>query len=368
MASFPVQQWNLGVGPVVCHTWNKDRTLLAISPSTNLIYIFQWEKGNWKLLHTLTEHDLPVTGLDWGQNSDRIVSCSQDKNAFVWSLDGGKWKPELVLVRINRAATAVKWSPAENKFAVASGAKLVSVCYYEKENDWWVSKQIKKPIRSTVTCVAWHPNNVVLAVGACDFKARVFSAYVKDVDEKPSPNPWGTKLPFGHLLAEVSCCGWVHDVTFSPSGCRLAFVSHDSSVYLIDTNKSLNESIQLKTQFLPFTCVQWVTENTLVAAGHDCSPMLFTFQDNKLQFVTKLDISPEQKSNNQKSAMQKFKNIDRTAVQESINVTLPSLHQNTITEILPHTGKPENIQKFTTCGIDGLIALWDLKDAPVGAK
>lgn len=60
---------------------------------------------------------------------------------------------------------------SENKFAVGSAAKLVSVCYYEKENDWWVSKQIKKPIRSTVTCIDWHPNNVLLAVGACDFKA-----------------------------------------------------------------------------------------------------------------------------------------------------------------------------------------------------
>jgi actin related protein 2/3 complex subunit 1A/1B len=38
----------------------------------------------------------------------------------------------------------------ENKFAVGSGARLISVCYFEKENDWWVSKHIKKPIRSTV--------------------------------------------------------------------------------------------------------------------------------------------------------------------------------------------------------------------------
>lgn len=69
----------------------------------------------------------------------------------------------------------------ENKFAVATGAKMISICYYEKENNWWVAKQIKKPIRSTVTSLDWHANNVLLAVGACDFKARVFSAYIKDV-------------------------------------------------------------------------------------------------------------------------------------------------------------------------------------------
>ncbi|VDD90874.1 unnamed protein product [Enterobius vermicularis] len=361
MTTFPVQQWNLGVGPIICHAWNGDRTQLAVSPSTSVILIFQWEKTQWKLIHTLTEHDLPVTGLDWSPKSNRIVSCSQDKNAFVWTADGDKWKPELVLVRINRAATAVKWSPVENKFAVASGAKLVSVCYYEKENDWWVSKQIKKPIKSTVTCIDWHPNNVVLGVGACDFKVRVFSAYVKEVDEKPSPNPWGNKLPFGALLAEVSSSGWIHSVAFSPSGARLGFVSHDSAIALIDSNKSLKDAVQLKTKFLPFTCVKWVTENSLIAGGHDCSPMLFTYLKDELKFVTKLDVPSGQKADSQKSAMQKFKNIDRTAASESVNVQLPTLHQNAITEILPHSGKPDNVQKFTTCGIDGLVALWDLK-------
>ncbi len=89
-----------------------------------------------------------------------------------------------MILRINRAATCVKWSPlggnlsfflvlaehkwhtnclpesfafmanvsiSENKFAVGSGARLISVCYFEQENDWWVSKHIKKPLRSTVT-------------------------------------------------------------------------------------------------------------------------------------------------------------------------------------------------------------------------
>lgn len=368
MGSLPVQQWNLGVGPISCHAWNRDRTQLAVSPSSNEILIFHWGHGQWQLMHTLTEHDLPVTGLDWAPNTNRIVSCSQDKNAFVWTPDGDKWKPELVLVRINRAATSVKWSPKENKFAVGSGAKLVSICYYEKENDWWVSKQIKKPIKSTVTCLDWHPNNVLLAVGACDFKARVFSAYVKEVDEKPSPNPWGAKMPFGVLLAEVSCTGWVHSVAFSPSGCRLAFVSHDSSVALIDTNRSLTEAVILRTKYLPLTCVKWVTENSVIAGGHDCSPMLFTYHNNDLKFVTKLDVPPEQKGGGLKSAMQKFKSIDSRAATEGVDVHLPTLHQNAITEILPHSGRNDNVQKFTTCGIDGLVALWDLKDAPVAAR
>lgn len=75
----------------------------------------------------------------------------------------------------------MKWSPLENKFAVGSGSKLVAICYYEKENNWWIAKHIKKPIRSTVKCIDWHPDNVLIAIGACDLKARVFSAYIKEV-------------------------------------------------------------------------------------------------------------------------------------------------------------------------------------------
>lgn len=78
-----------------------------------------------------------VVGIDWAPKSDRIVTCGADRNAYVWSQKEGVWKPTLVILRINRAATFVKWSPLENKFAVGSGARLISVCYFESENDWW---------------------------------------------------------------------------------------------------------------------------------------------------------------------------------------------------------------------------------------
>ena len=36
----------------------------------------------------------------------------QDRNAYVWTQEkGGDWKPHLVILRINRAATCVCWSP-----------------------------------------------------------------------------------------------------------------------------------------------------------------------------------------------------------------------------------------------------------------
>lgn len=91
-------------------------------------------------IHTAPPTSLPpppdLAGIDWAPESNRLVTCGTDRNAYVWTLKGNVWKPTLVILRINRAARCVKWSPKENKFAVGSGSRLISICYFEQENDW----------------------------------------------------------------------------------------------------------------------------------------------------------------------------------------------------------------------------------------
>ncbi|KAJ2877901.1 ARP2/3 actin-organizing complex subunit Sop2, partial [Coemansia aciculifera] len=166
---------------VTAHAFNHDKSQVAVCPNSNEVHIYARNGTQWTPIHVLKEHDLLVTSVDWAPRTNRIVTCSQDKNAYVWTLDESTnvWKPTLVHLRINRAATQARWSPMEDKFAVASGDKCVAICYFGEDNDWWVSKHIKKPIASTVLCVDWHPNNVLIACGGTDMKARVFSAYIK---------------------------------------------------------------------------------------------------------------------------------------------------------------------------------------------
>merc|ERR1712137_1257334 len=158
---------------ISCHAWNADQSKVAICPNNNAVIIFAKQGNELVKEHTLKEHDQLVTGIDWAPKSNRIVTCGQDRNAYVWRFEDGIWKPTLVILRINRAATDVKWSPNEDKFVVASGAKTVSVCYFEKDNDWWVSKHIKKH-NSTVLKVDWHPNNVLLATASADNQTELF--------------------------------------------------------------------------------------------------------------------------------------------------------------------------------------------------
>jgi actin related protein 2/3 complex subunit 1A/1B len=125
--------------PITSHCFSQDKKMVAVVPNNNTVQIFEKENNTFKNVYTLQEHDHLVTCVDWAPKSNRIVTCSQDRNAYVWTWqpDSKIWKPTLVLLRINRAATHVRWSPNEDKFAVASSSKLVSVCYFEDENKFF---------------------------------------------------------------------------------------------------------------------------------------------------------------------------------------------------------------------------------------
>jgi len=363
--------------PVSCHAFNADRTQLAICPNSNEVQIYRKSSSEWHLQTVLKGHDKLVTSIDWAPKTNRIVTCSQDRNAYVWTWDAPSqlWKPTLVLLRLNRAATFVRWSPLENKFAVASGSRCISICYFEQENDWWVSKHLKKPIRSTVLCLDWHPNNVLLAAGSSDMKVRVFSAYIKGLDEKPPASPWGERLPFSTLCAEYynGHGGWIHGVTFSPDGTQLAWVGHDCALSVADPVR--NHVQEVKTQFLPFLCLLWVAPSSIVVAGHDCQPMLFQMnQQGMWAFVEKLDTQTGIKAPKKfgaggtlagNAALAKFKQMDSHGQDSSSSTTvtdLNTIHQNSINDIRVFAeGSKPAITKFSTSGLDGRIAIWDIK-------
>jgi actin related protein 2/3 complex subunit 1A/1B len=349
---------------ITCHAWNKDFTRIAISPNDNLIQIYKEEGRDWKLEETLDEHTSRVTGIDWAPNANLIVSCGADRNAYVWIVKGKEWRPTLVLLRINRAATCVKWSPLENKFAVGSGSRLISVCHFDGESNWWVSKHIKKPIRSTITTLDWHPENTLLACGCSDFKARIFSACIKEVDHKPKPSTWSTeKEKFGNMVCEFSSgvgSGWVHNVRFSPNGEILAWLGHDSSISIATNGTKVTT---IRTNFLPFLAGMWLNETNLLIGGHDCTPMLFKFTGDNLTFVSKLDVKSEGGGAAKFSAMKMFRHLDTKGQdsKEGGDAVLETTHQNSITDIQAYKPSGKTINRISTTGIDGQLVIWDLK-------
>jgi len=352
-----------GTAPITCHSWSGDTKSLALSQNSKEVSIYNQAPGKgWNLEAKLDQHDLRVTGIDWAPNTNRIVTCSSDRNAYVWTRGAdGQWKHTLVVLRINRAATCVRWSPQENKFAVGSGAKIVNICYYDSEYDWWVAKHIKKPLKSTVTTVDWHPNNVLLAVGSTDFKVRVYSGYIKEIESKPTTTEWGAKMSFGNLMAEFTNSsnggGWVHSVSFSGDGTKVAWVSHDSSVNVADAANGMKVS-KLSMSRLPLLSILWISGESLVAAGHNYVPIMFQLTgDGSLKELGKLQEEKKANSGPTSSAMKMFQNMDILGQSDSgAGTTINTIHANQINELRLAGG----CSVVSSCGGDGRLVLWNL--------
>lgn len=349
---------------ISCHAWNANKTKIAICPGNSELHIYEvknaGDSSTWTLEAVLKEHDQLITCLDWAPQTNRILSCSQDRNAYVWSPTEDKenpWKPTLVLLRINRAATCCRWSPDENKFSVGSGTKQVSVCYFEKENDWWVSKMIKKH-KSTVLSVAWSPkDNTLLATGSSDFKCRIFNAFIKGVDKKELAKQG---VAFGQVMNEYQASGWVHSVAWSPSGSTLAFASHDSSVSFV--NVAGNQVQRVATGDLPYVSVAFLSDNSLVAAGHDYNPTVFC-NSGSWTYGGRIDVGEKKAAAavGVKGAFERFQTQDKQG-QAKKDSSINTKHQSLINTIQVTGVSGANVTSFSTSGLDGRVITWPVAD------
>ena len=145
------------------------------------------------------QHDMLVSGIDWHPVTNKIVTCSHDRNAFVWTLDAraaggaGAWSATVVIAGLDRAALAVRWSPDGAKFALASSNKNVALCWFDAAGNWYINAVCKKDkakttAKSSVVSLAWHPNGQALAVASTDYRVRVLCAYLEATD-KGGPAP-----------------------------------------------------------------------------------------------------------------------------------------------------------------------------------
>lgn len=136
-------------------------------------------------------------------------------------------------------------------------------------------------------------------------------------------------------------------------------VSHDSSINVADATKG-NAVMKLRSEFLPFLSCTWISNKSIVAAGHSCIPILYKVNDNgQLSFVAKLDASQKKESGGL-SAMRMFHSLDKQARIETTDTNLDSIHQNAITCLCIYAGGKERATKLSSSGADGQLVLWDL--------
>jgi len=351
------------------HAWNKDLTQLAISPNNENVYIMETpgrDSSKWKQGQVLSEHGGFVSGIDWSPVTNQIVTCGHDRNAYVWGYDEKEkeWRPTLVILRINRAATSVRWSPLGNKFAVTSGAKCVPVCHYEESSHWWISKMIKNH-KSTVLSVAWSPNNKFVVTGSTDYKARIFSGFIENLDKTDDAGNfgefWADQHKFGKQLAEYDHAkAWVSTVAWAPNGQRVAFGGHGSSVHFVTVSSGAVQTINEKS--LPHLDLRFIDDNTLVAVGFEMNPAVYVAEtDGKWKFKEYLD-KMEKKKEEKKAGIASTRTMWQDSASrgkefgEGEEEGILTRHENVISSIQV-VGKGE----ITTAGIDGRLLYWKVK-------
>jgi len=370
--------------PISCFAMNQDGSMVAFSPNNNEVHIAEVKEGAFNVLHVLSEHDQKVTFVDWAPKTNRILTCSEDRNAYVWDFSD-TWKPTLVLLRINRAATYAKWSNNETKFAVASGQKCVAICYYEEESNWWVSKLVEG-FESTVLTVSWHASDIAFAAGSSDGTVRLFTAAVKGVDSKPS-QIFGPDVSFKKMGTEICVIqtnAWVQDMAFSPSSEVLAYATHDSSVHFLSVPSGAapsQEGVQsVRCSGLPHRRVLFLAEDTLVAGGHDNNPTLYCLRGGKWAEGKKLDSGTSVKkessasSSARSAAFKKFEMSSSQGIDDKnpeADAVLTTVHQNAISGLGTCAAWKEGgrSSKVVSVGLDGRLCSWpvpSLEEAMAG--
>jgi actin related protein 2/3 complex subunit 1A/1B len=193
-----------------------------------------------------------------------------------------------------------------------------------------------------------------------------------------------------HFLPRVTCShlpvGQIDPLSltgahYSPSG-------HDSSISIVYPSGPY--IVNVRSNSLPNLALLWTTEDTLVAAGHDCQPVVFKGSEHGWSPAGSLDDTTAPKSaalsnvaskavggigRLNSAAFNTFKNADirgqSGAPGRPGSPTTPSsaahneselltVHQNTITSIRPYEGERGNVTKVATTGVDGKLVVWSL--------
>lgn len=128
---------------------------------------------------------------------------------------------------------------------------------------------------------------------------------------------------------------------------------------------------------LPFVTLAWTSEEALIAAGHDCQPLVFSGSPDGWALIGSLDAksgagggsklsSPVGRLNS--AAFNTFRNAaergqaggaaDATKAQG--DTVLHTVHQNTITELRAYDGERGAVGSVSTSGVDGKLVVWDV--------
>jgi actin related protein 2/3 complex subunit 1A/1B len=341
--------------PISCHAWNKDGTYVALCPNTSELQIYKVDlaKKETNLVITLKEHTQVISSVDWEPETNRIVTCSHDRNAYVWTPEGAdlqKWKKDLVILKLDRAATYVRWSPDGKRFAVATGSHKFRVCAWNPDQKWWQSYTFSH-VKPTSLNIDFFPDNSHVLVSTTERHARYYT--LDESQAKVVGKGKDKKQEF--CLSKFPAQGWVNCSAISPSGEWITFSSQDSFIKFVkaaDLEAKEADKSGININGLPLLTIAFLSDKAAVGAGFDCQPRLFVLDggnwiDLGLIDVPDIRAAPAAAAGGGLAAKSAAFGGKQVVKSETI-------HDNIILGIRVQP----KLKIFSTCANDGKLGIW----------
>ena len=132
---------------------------------------------------------------------------------------------------------------------------------------------------------------------------------------------------------------------------------------------------------LPLVSLTWTSEDTIIAAGHDCRPLVFSGSEAGWHEAGTLDDVNAAKSAEPRpgfggnssvgrlktGAFATFRDADSRGHLSSPSSPITdtkflTIHQNTITNVRAYEQRGNAVTKVSTSGVDGMLVIWDVND------
>ena len=330
---------------ITCHSWNADRTQIVVANNSHLLEVYLIRGDSWERQHTLKEHHQTVSAVDWHPLTNRIISCSHDRNVVVWELSG-TWKPALVNFYQTRGVLDASWSTRGDKFVVGTGSKNIGVGHWSDLLHAWNTKRMKF-FSSSVTCVRFDPSGLVIAAGSTDSTCKVLTAFMEEVDNNTPGNfKFSGVRTFGETLYTINTGAWVNGLSWSQDAGWISVVSHNSTV--IFSNLSNEQTTVWSGK--PFMSVQFVADDKVVAGGFDNRPIMF--QRVGERWGEPKEIKGEEEKT-ESVVQSRVKNLAKGFDGRKEREAMVTRHKNCITCI-----RAVDPERFSTSDITGSLYLW----------
>lgn len=331
---------------IASHSWNSDRTQIAIATNSNLIEIYQVRGDAWEKKHTLKEHHQQVSAIDWHPITNRIISSSHDRSVFVWDFTT-IWKPALVSFYQTRGVLDVSWSNKGDKFVAGTGSKNIGVGFWDDHLSMWNTRRIKC-FASSVTSVRFDATGLVIAAGSTDGTCKVISTFLDNVDVSVVEGlRFSGVRSFGEVMYVIETKAWVNSICWTGDANWIAVATHDNKVYFSNFVKDQKVEVTGK----PIMSVCFVTDDKLIGGGFDYRPYVFDRSGETWSSAREVQGGEEEKAGN--SVQNRVKMLSKGFDGKKDRDGMASKHKNTINCIR----KIEN-GRFSTSDITGSLHSW----------